>query len=193
VSGRLPSAIAGAMFDEIVERFGDPSRTWRFEAPPDARDVPDAIDVFAWDATPQVRITNLATVGMCDRPMVGAGHRAELHFAVRGELGAPDLERAAALLADLAAFPFLTGRALDWWHTIARFGPFPGYSGCSAVLLHPAFAHGGWDRVDSGGVVVRILNVVPITDDEMATARERGVGALMERFARDDVDLLRDR
>jgi hypothetical protein len=182
------------VFDETVERFGDPTRSYRFETPERARGpVPDAVDVFAWTASPQVRLTNLATVGMCDRPMPETSHRAELHLARRGELDDAALEGTAALLANLAAYPFLTGRALDWWHTLARFGPFPGFPSCDAVLLHPSFTHGGWDRVEHEGVTIKILNVVPITADEMATARERGVGALMERVYRDEIDLLADR
>ena len=126
-------------------------------------------------------------------PLHEVAHRAELHFAVRAALGADDLERAATTLANLAAFPFLTGRSLDWWHTLVRFGSLPGFPSCSAILLHPAFTHGGWDRIEAGETTIKILNVVPITEDEMATARDEGVGSLMERIYRDDIDLLRDR
>ena len=194
MTGWSPSTLAGAVYDTLLERFGEPRHTFRFETPPDAEgSVPEVIDVFAWTASPAVGITNFATVGMCDRPMSGAAHRAELHFAVRDALPEEDLERAATTLANLAALPFLTGRGLDWWHTLARVGQFPGFSSCTAVLLHPAFVHGGWDRVVSGATTVKILNVVPITEDEMATARDHGVGSLMERVYRDDIDLLCDR
>lgn len=189
-----PTPLAAKVFEETVERFGDPVRTFRFETPAGARDrVPGIVDVFAWTASPQVKLTNLATVGMCDRPIPEASHRAELHLAQRGDLSDVQLEATATLLANLAAYPFLTGRALDWWHTLARFGPFPAFPSCEAVLLHPAFTHGGWDRVEHDGITVKILNVVPITADEMATAREHGVSALMERVYRDEIDLLTDR
>lgn len=194
MSERSPSALAGAVFYELVERFGEPQHTFHFEVPDDAGGaVPEVIDVFAWTASPSAGITNFATAGMCDRPMAGVGHRAELHFAVRDALPEAELERAATVLANLAAFPFLTGRALDWWHTLAHFGHLPGFPSCSGLLLHPAFVRGGFDRVESDGTTVKILNVVPITEDEMATAREHGVGRLMERIYRDDIDLMRDR
>lgn len=194
MSDREPSALATRVYDETLRQFGAPDHSYRFETPDAARSsMPDGVDVFAWDPSDEVDITNLATVGMCDHPMHGAAHRAELHHAVRGTLEREARDRAATLLANLAAFPFLETRALDWWHTISRFGPFPGFSRCTAVLLHPAFTHGGWDRVEHDGLTVRILNVVPITRDEMATARADGVGALMERVYRDEIDLLRDR
>ncbi len=194
MSDRGPSALAGAVHDALLEHFGEPAHTFRFEAPRAGEsNVPEVVDVFAWTASPTVGITNFATAGMSDRPMAGVAHRAELHFAVRAALADEDLERAATTLANLAAFPFLTGRSLDWWHTLVRFGSLPGFPSCSAVLLHPAFTHGGWDRIVSGDTTIKILNVVPITDDEMATARDHGVGSLMERIYRDDIDLLRDR
>jgi hypothetical protein len=194
MSGRSPSALAGAVHDALLEHFGEPEHTFRFEAPDAGEsDVPDVVDVFAWTASATIGITNFATAGMSDRPMSGVAHRAELHFAVRAVLDDEELERAATTLANLAAFPFLTGRSLDWWHTLVRFGSLPGFPSCSAVLLHPAFTHGGWDRIESGDSTIKILNVVPITEDEMATARDQGVGSLMERIYRDDIDLLRDR
>jgi hypothetical protein len=194
VTGREPSPLAGAVHDALLERFGEPQHTFRFEAPGDpASAVPEVVDVFAWTASPTVEITNFATAGMSERPMNGVPHRAELHFAVRAALSEEDLERAATTLANLAALPFLTGRGLDWWHTLVRFGTLPGFPSCSAVLLHPAFTHGGWDRIEAGTTTVKILNVVPITEDEMATARDHGVGSLMERVYRDDIDLLCDR
>ncbi len=188
-----PSPLDSAVFEALVERFGEPGWRARFDAGGSASAAPPVLDLFVWAPDAAADVTHFATVGMCDRAIPQAPYRAEIHLSRRGAVTEEERDAIAAFLAGLAAYPFVSGRPVDWWHTLGGTGAVPGFGTCSAVLFHPAFVIGGFDRLVHDGVEVRILNAVPITDEERTTAERLGVPTLLERMHADGVDFLSGR
>ncbi|MES2697682.1 MAG: suppressor of fused domain protein [Verrucomicrobiota bacterium] len=162
------SQIAKEVYHAHVDHFGEPADSWKFDDGKRSDVFPDRIDVMFWPTDADCGISTFATVGMSDRPMVGANYRVELHFSLRLSLQRAAAAPVARFLANLAMYPFQIGAALDWWHTISQPGPIPFFREASCVLLHPHFVPNGWDAISTKSGDVRILNVVPITPAEKA-------------------------
>src|SRR6185312_2339762 len=108
---------------------------------------------------------------MPDSPGPGGGGRAELQLSHLGSLE-PDVERAlAARLADVAIYPWHTGKQINWGHVVGLAGDIPGFAGCSAVFLSGPLTPNGRDYIRTQDDAVRIINVIPITEEERAQAR----------------------
>ena len=127
---------------------------------------PTRIDIVAWRESAEVDVTTFSTIGMAALPMPGAGHRAELHFTIRRDVDHAAANAIAQFLANLAIHPFLNDTFFDWWHKLRYPDQIPLFKGATAVLFHPRFVKSGWDMIKFNGVLVKILNVVPITADE---------------------------
>lgn len=162
------SQILQDVYGAHVDHFGEPNDSWVFDDGKRSDIYPNRIDVLVWGATTDCDITTFSTIGMSDREMLGAEHRAELHFAVRLTLPEEDRVAIARFLANLAMYPFQIGSFLDWWHIIADPGKIPLYSCAHCVLLHPRFVQSGWDTIQTAEGEVHILNVIPITREERA-------------------------
>jgi len=175
------SQILTEVYQAHVEHFGEPDESWVFDDGKERGAYPDRVEVMLWRPTFDCDIATFATIGMADRPMIGATHRAELHFALRASLERHDELTVARFLANLAMYPFQIGSFLDWWHTISEPGAIPFYSRARCILLHPEFVRDGWSRIETTECEVRILNVVPITEAEKALKeRSRIADALSE-------------
>lgn len=130
------------------------------------------VDVFVYRADAKTAMTTFATIGMAAREMPGGG-RAELHFTARGPVPREVEGATATQLANLASYPWNPGSAaLGWGHMVSLPADFPGFPGCSAVLLSGPLTAGGWDWIDTDVDRVRVLNVIPITEAERALGRE---------------------
>jgi hypothetical protein len=162
------SQILTEVYQAHVEHFGEPDESWVFDDGKNGGAYPDRIDVLVWRPTDECEIATFATIGMSDRPMIGAAHRAELHFAIKARLEQREEHSIARFLANLAMYPFQIGSFLDWWHTISQPGVIPFFSRARCVLLHPEFVRDGWSWIETSVSDVRILNVVPITEEEEA-------------------------
>ncbi|MDH3626252.1 MAG: suppressor of fused domain protein [Acidobacteriota bacterium] len=183
-----PSAVAVEVYDRVLERFGEPDL--RIDSGTGAESS-TIVSVFAWYPTTEVPLTTFATIGMCDVPIHGANHRVELHFARAGDLADNEIEAVGQFLIHLAGWTARRSVLLDWWHLLPGIDTIPTYPGCHAMLMHPAFSHGGWDRVeveieDPGSeerpTEVRMLNIVPLTDTEAEEIRTEGLRPTMERL-----------
>lgn len=161
--------ILGAVWRERNARWGPEDDAYTYEGGSSAL---DRVDVFVYRADVKTAMTTFATIGMAAREMPGGG-RAELHFTVRGPVSR-DVEGATATqLANLASYPWNPGAGgLGWGHMVSLPKDFPGFPGCPAVLLSGPLTPDGWDWIDTGAERVRVLNVVPITEDERALGRE---------------------
>ena len=160
------SPIVRHVYQEHIERYGEPDRSIVYEdyaAPPER---PSRIDIFVWPASAQDGITLFSTMGMAAAPMSGAPHRAELHFAIRRHLDDATVGSISKFLANLAIHPFLQATFFDWWHKVRDPGPLPLFTSATSVLFHPRFIETGWDTITFDGLMTKILNVVPITPEE---------------------------
>ena len=162
-----PSSIAPRVYAEHLDQFGEPDNCIVFDDKPmlsgEGAQIPSRIEVYAWHPTPDLDITTFATIGMSDKPMTGAKHRAELHFAVRKTLSEEEQHACSLFLANLATYPFQDNTSLDWWHTIQDPGNIPQFPNARSVLLYPRFVEDGWEEIHVDGLVVKILNVIPIS------------------------------
>lgn len=160
------SNILQEVYQAHIDHFGEPDDSWTFDDGKESAIYPNRIDVFIWSATAECDITTFSTIGMSDRKMSGAAHRAELHLGLRLKTEKEDDALIARFLANLAMYPFQIGSFIDWWHTVSKPGKIPFHTSADCVLFHPRFVSEGWDSIATSSGEVRILNVIPITKKE---------------------------
>ncbi|MDB5386826.1 MAG: hypothetical protein JWM11_2472 [Planctomycetaceae bacterium] len=164
-----PSQLVRHVYRENIKYFGEPDDSFVFDnesgSSPVPNGVPGRIDVFVWHAAADLGMTTFSTIGMCDKSMTGADHRAELHFAVRERLAPDEVQKCARFLANLAVYPFLCETNLDWWHKIEDPGKIPLFSNAKCLLFYPRFVESGWDLIEVEDATVKLLNVIPISAD----------------------------
>lgn len=192
---KKPSALVKAVYHEHIARFGEPAQSIRYEDPPISPSIaaPAFIDVMVWPADEELNITTFATIGMSDAEMSEPGLRVELHFSLEGNVDPETTSKVTLFLANLSLYPFVNRSYLDWWHVIPEAGLIPHFTGMRSVLLHPAFVDGGWNHVCHETQNVKILNVVPITAQELELYRSAGIEGLQQYFERQDINLFAPR
>ena len=77
----------------------------------------------------------------------------------------------ATVLANLALTPFINNASFGWGHMIGLNREFPTFKGCNAVFFSGPFTKKGWGFIKTSEGLVKILNVVPLTEAERARAR----------------------
>ena len=192
---KYPSALVKAVYHDHITRFGEPARSVRYEDP--AIDpsiaVPAFIDVMIWPADEELNITTFATIGMSGAEMSQSGLRVELHFSLEGKVDPETTNKITLFLVNLALYPFVNHSFLDWWHVIPGAGFIPHFTGMHSLLLHPAFVDEGWNHVCHETQSVKILNVVPITAQELELYRSAGIEGLRQYFEQQDINLFAPR
>jgi hypothetical protein len=189
--GNMPAApLIRQVYREHLERFGEPDDSIIYEDDERPYARPDRIDIFVWRRCAEVDVTTFSTLGMAAWPMPGAKHRAELHFSIRCDIDSVTMAAISRFLANLAIHPFLNDTFFDWWHKIRDPGRIPLFAEATAVLFHPRFVRTGWDTIKFNGVLVKILNVVPITSDEY---RIDHVAELIDHWSRINIDVFAPR
>lgn len=153
------------IYHSYIGHFGEPDSSICFENDQTKKGFPERVDVFIWDADEEVDITTFATIGMADQPMSNES-RCELHFSIRQELSDSEKHEVATFLANVAMYPFYNETYLDWWHKLNNPGEIPIYKTAQALLLHPAFIEDGYDTIETSEGYVKIINLVPITQQE---------------------------
>jgi hypothetical protein len=159
------SPLIRQVYREHLERFGEPDDSVTYQDGEETYGRPTRIDIVAWRRSAEVDVTTFSTIGMAALPMPGAGHRAELHFTIRRDVDHAAANAIAQCLANLAIPPFLNDTFFDWWYKRRYPDQIPLFKGATAVLFHPG-SSSHWDMIKFNGVLVKILNVVPITADE---------------------------
>jgi hypothetical protein len=154
-----------------MERRGDADASITFDDGPGpiAR-----LDVFLYRPTDPAGLTTFVTVGMSTAPMPTAdgtdGGRAELWLSRAGSLDPEAEQQIAVQLANLAVYPWKTGRAVSWAQIVGFEDDFPSFPGCRSVFLAGPLEPATPDWFDTCEGTVRIITVVPITDAERAAA-----------------------
>lgn len=183
------SPLLRAVFRDLRQLYGPADDVFVFENGPGPI---GHIDVLVYRPTGRVAVTTFATVGMAEGELPGRGGRAELRFSWTGPL-APEREEALArLLANFAAYPWLTDQHLDWGHLMTLEEDFPGFPGARTVLFAGPLFPDAQDVLEAEDVTVRILNVVPLTDPETTRARTMRSGFFLAELT-DEVDLFAPR
>ena len=168
------------IFRALMERRGDAAASITFEDGPGpiAR-----LDVFIYRPADPAGLTTFVTVGMATAPMPaaggaqageggedGEGSRAELWLSRSGALAPEDEQQIAMQLANLAVYPWKTGRAVSWAQIVGFEQDFPTFPGCPAVFLAGPLLADTPDWLDTCEGKVRVITVVPITAEERAAA-----------------------
>ena len=187
------SPIVRAMYEELIRRFGEPTGACTFtDAPGSDESWPQRIDVLHWADEEDWDINTFATVGMCDRPMRHVEHRCELHFSIRGSFETLDVLKVCAFCANLAAYPFANETSFNWTEVILAPGEIPHFLNCCCVMLHPGFYEDSWDTMEFEGVKIKIMNLVPLTPNEMAHRKKHGPFSIYDYFVEHEIDLFSD-
>ena len=159
------------VFRTLMERRGDAAASLTFDDGPGpiAR-----LDVFIYRPADPAGFTTFVTVGMATAPMPAAdgaeGGRAELWLSRAGALSPEDEQQIAMQLANLAVYPWKTGRAVSWAQIVGFEHDFPTFPGCPAVFLAGPLLADTPDWFDTCEGRVRVITVVPITAQERAAA-----------------------
>lgn len=178
----IPTSIVAQVYREHIDKFGDPFRSVRYENPPsDSDDIyPSFIDVMIWSPDDEVNITTFSTIGMSEKKMRGADHRAELHFSVEGLLNDELMSQITLFMANVSLYPFMNDSYFDWGHTLPNIDSVPGFPAARSLLFHPAFMEEGWDLIATDEADVKIINIIPITKDEHVLSKEKGINAMLD-------------
>jgi len=190
-----PSRIVKKVYKEHIEKFGEPTQSFRYDNPPnnDGITYPPFVDIMVWFPDEDVNITTFATIGMSDRKMKGVEHRVELHMAVEGILDENTIGKLAIFLANLSLYPFMNSTHFDWWHTIPDAGKIPGFISTESLLLHPSFVKDGWDIICTEWGHIKIINVVPITKKDQQLSKEKGINYLLNYLSDNDINYFEPR
>ena len=100
----------------------------------------------------------------------GEGGRAELWLSRLGTLTPQDEQQIAMQLANLAVYPWKTGRAVGWAQIVGFEQDFPTFPGCRAVFLAGPLLNDTPNSLETCEGAVRVITVVPITEAERAAA-----------------------
>jgi hypothetical protein len=188
-----PSELLRHVFDAHEKNYGEPDMHYPFDpVMVDGQPVVERLDVFVWRPNTEVPMTTFSTIGMSGKKMPGVDHRCEIHFTVRGRLTENEESETARVLANLAVYPFLQKTYFDYWHILPHL-EMPKFFKCSAGIFHPAFTKDGWDTIESQNDKIKILNLVPITPQERATAQTAGVSPMLNALYDHRVDIFSDR
>ena len=190
------SELISEVYREHMDHYGEPDNSIRFGGEPAVKGqehIPSLMDIFIWLPDETIDITTFSTIGMSDKPMIGADHRAELHFAIRKNLQENEMSEISTFLANLAVYPFLNDTFFDWYHIVPNPKKIPGYKTADKILFLPAFVENGWDTITAGKQNVKILNAVPITDIEKAIVKDKGIEALFSYFETKHIDIFSGR
>jgi hypothetical protein len=185
-----PSERMRRIFEEHVTNYGDPDLQYEFGQ--GEHELFHRLDVFVWQATTDIPMTTFSTSGMADLVMKDAGHRCEMHWTIRGMLAEKDISSCSYFLSKLAEYPFIKNAALDHWHIVAGLD-IPIFPKCSNLLFHPTFVKDGWDKIDWNGETIKILNIVPLTDEEYREAVTSGVNVMLDRLFQSRIDIFSNR
>lgn len=132
------------------------------------------LDVFVYRPVEPAGLTTFTTVGMATAPMPTAdgaeGSRAELLLSRSGALAPEDEQQIAMQLANLAVYPWKTGRAVGWAQIVGFEQDFPTFPGCPAVFLAGPLLKDTPNWIDTCEGAVQVITVVPITEAERASA-----------------------
>jgi hypothetical protein len=191
-----PSQIVKSVYKEHINRFGEPNNSVRFgdgEPVKGEEHLPSFVDVFIWKSDEEVDINTFSTIGMSDKDMNGADFRSELHFSVRGHLTDAEITKINTFLANISVYPFIQDTHFDWFQLLSNPGQIPCFDKATSILFHPAFIENGWDTIENEEKLVKILNVVPITEDERQIMKDKGFSALAEHFEKNNIDLFQRR
>ena len=185
-----PSELVRHVFDEHVKNYGDPDLQFQFHR--GYSNLFNRLDVFLWKPTDKIPMTTFSTMGMSDIPMKNVVHRCEIHWTIRGELSEDENSDSAAFLANLAEYPFKKDVALDHWHIIQNL-TIPKFQKCASLLFHPSFTSDGWNQIVWKTHTIKILNLVPITNEENQIALHSGVNTMLDHLYESQTDIFSDR
>ena len=183
------------LYHYLVEhRWGEPTDLIIFDSERAA--IPGAlkqVHVGIWHPDDECDVTSFITLGMSELKMPRANYRAELTLGVRGSLSAKNREQIPIFLANVAEYPFMYKRKLDWWECLADPGAIPGFPGCRKLLLAPMFGDETFDHFPEPDEDVRVLSCIPVTPKEGHILKEHGRCAFLDYWEESGVDLFAPR
>ncbi len=178
------------------ERWGEPSEVFQFDGSkvkPGRVPQLEKLQILQWNPDNKSAIARFVTVGMSSRPMLGVNYRAELCYRKRGPVSPEEIPQVVRFLANLAIHPFVHQTCFDWGHALKLQSPPPGFPGSEGILFHSALPGDAADVLPTVSGPVRILNLIPLTLEEILLHRSKGTPALIAHFDRHRVDVLSPR
>lgn len=160
------------------------------------------VDIHIIEPTDEFPVTRLVTSGMASRPMKVPPEydqipaHAELTIALPPDwpVKGPALRKPSAhwpftLLHDLARLPHKDSTYLSDGHAVSDEDPsrawIPGTEVSGVLIVPPEVAPDGFDEFECrDGRTVTMLGVLPVHNDEMAYAQERGQSELFDLLTR---------
>lgn len=176
--------------------WGEPGEIFQFDASQvktGRQPQLEHLQILYWPAKDSSSLSHFATVGMSARSMMGALHRAELIYRRRGQIDLMELPRFIKFLANLAVHPFVHQTSFDWGHSLKLPQGPPGFPNCEAVLFHSALPGDLTDTLPTAEGPLRLLNLIPLTANEITLQRANGTPALVSHLDRQRIDVFTPR
>ena len=191
-----PESPTSAMDRAFRERWGEPAEVFQFDASkvkPGRVPQLERLQILQWNPDDKSAIARFITLGMSSRPMLGVTYRVELCYRKRGPFSSVEIPQVVRFLANLAIHPFVHQTCFDWGHALKLQTHPPGFTGCEGILFHSALPGDPTDVLPTASGPLRILNLIPLTHEEILLQRTKGTPALVAHFDRHRVDVLSPR
>ncbi|MFL6657243.1 MAG: suppressor of fused domain protein [Massilia sp.] len=177
----------------VEHRWGEPSTIQIYDRSKTVSRAPLRFHVVAWNADEECDVTTFMTVGMSELLMPQSDYRVEMTLAVRGELTQDQRIGLADFLANLAEYPVMYDRRLDWWERLINPGVIPAFPACSQILIAPPFGDDPFERFPSPDDDVKLLWMIPITAREGHILKTQGRSAFLDYWEAEGVDIFSPR
>ena len=192
---RKTSKLSTKIYQEHLAMFGEPGATFDFKTSQNDRDLgcPSHIQVLVWEPDNELNLTRFTTIGMSDVTLDDNEHRTELHFSLIADLKPAEIDACSEFIASVALSSFKTNNKFDWWNRITTEAPVPIFSDSNQLLLHPAFVKDGWDTIESGERVVKIMNLVALTKQDSERADKDGLTDMLNHLYDNNISFFEPR
>jgi hypothetical protein len=165
----IPTERMKALYHHFTEKWGEPEHLIWFDPNQAGRKCAlEKIHIGVWPSDEECDVNSFVSFGMSEVEMGGSGssNRAELQFAIRGNLTNEEIHEVARFLANVAEYPFANNLTLDWWHSLGDSGKVPCFPEVSKILFRPSFSDSACSDATYQNETIKFLFIVPLTEEE---------------------------
>lgn len=176
----IPTERMKALYRHFTSKWGEPEHLIWFDPKQSNREgALKKIHIGVWPSDEECDVNSFVTFGMSEKEMggEGTGNRAELQFAVRGNISDQEMHEAAKFLANITEYPFENNITLDWWHSLRNAGKIPFFDNAKKILFRPSFSDTACSDATYNDELIKFLFIVPLTEVESHIITKHGPDA----------------
>lgn len=189
----IPTERMKSLYHHFIDKWGEPKHLIWFDPKQSKKGCTlQKIHVGVWPSDEDCDVNSFVTFGMSEKEMggEGTGNRAELQFAVRGNISDEQIHETAKFLANVSEYPFEHNITLDWWHSLKNAGKIPFFDNTQKILFRPSFSETACSDINYGSELIKFLFIVPLTEIESHIITQHGPSAYEEYMEENGYDPL---